>query len=154
MLRYKFYINPNPREFVKALVSLWPMKTVVIGIIFFLCTLPLFGQLEQDKVKHFTAGALSGAIGADIADGFSGGNRYWRIAGAVTSSLLAGLAKEAYDDYKYKGWDNRDLAATVLGGVSIGITIDIFSEKKHRKEKEMMVEIIEENMTFGKRDMD
>ena len=85
------------------------MKTVVIGIVLFLCALPLFAQLEQDK---------------------------------------------AYDEYKYKGWDNRDLAATVLGGVSIGITIDIFSEKKHRKEKEMMVEIIEENMIFGKRDRD
>ena len=69
----------------------------------FLCALPLCAQLEQDKVKHFAAGTLSGAIGADIADGFSGGNRYWRIAGAVTSSLLAGLAKEAYDEHKYGG---------------------------------------------------
>ena len=133
---------------------MWRMKTVIVGIIFFLCALPLHAQLEQDKVKHFAAGTLSGAIGADIADGFSGGNRYWRIAGAVTSSLLAGLAKEAYDECKYKGWDNRDLAATVLGGVSIGITIDIFSEKKQRKEKEMMVEVMEENMTSVMRDMD
>ena len=130
------------------------MKTVIVGVTFFLCALPLCAQLEQDKVKHFAAGTLSGAIGADIADGFSGGNRYWRIAGAVTSSLLAGLAKEAYDEHKYGGWDNRDLAATVLGGVSIGITIDIFSEKKQRKEKEMMAQIIDENMTFGKQGRD
>ena len=130
------------------------MKTVIVGVTFFLCALPLCAQLEQDKLKHFAAGTLSGAIGADIADGFSGGNRYWRIAGAVTSSLLAGLAKEAYDEHKYGGWDNRDLAATVLGGVSIGITIDIFSEKKQRKEKEMMVQIIDENMTFGKQGRD
>jgi len=130
------------------------MKTVIVGVTFFLCALPLCAQLEQDKVKHFAAGTLSGAIGADIADGFSGGNRYWRIAGAVTSSLLAGLAKEAYDEHKYGGWDNRDLAATVLGGVSIGIAIDIFSEKKQRKEKEMMVQIIDENMTFGKQGRD
>lgn len=133
---------------------MWPMKTVIVGVTFFLCALPLCAQLEQDKVKHFAAGTLSGAIGADIADGFSGGNRYWRIAGAVTSSLLAGLAKEAYDEHKYGGWDNRDLAATVLGGVSIGIAIDIFSEKKQRKEKEMMVQIIDENMTFGKQGRD
>ena len=133
---------------------MWPMKTVIVGVTFFLCALPLCAQLEQDKVKHFAAGTLSGAIGADIADGFSGGNRYWRIAGAVTSSLLAGLAKEAYDEHKYGGWDNRDLAATVLGGASIGITIDIFSEKRQRKEKEMMVQIIDENMTFGKQGRD
>ena len=130
------------------------MKTVIVGVTFFLCALPLCAQLEQDKVKHFAAGTLSGAIGADIADGFSGGNRYWRIAGAVTSSLLAGLAKEAFDEHKYGGWDNRDLAATVLGGVSIGITIDIFSEKRQRKEKKMMVQIIDENMTFGKQGRD
>ncbi|PXX24236.1 hypothetical protein C7972_11638 [Arenibacter sp. ARW7G5Y1] len=137
-----------------ALVSLWPMKYVIVGFMFFLCSMPLCAQLEKDKVKHFTAGTLSGAIGADIADGLSGGNRYWRIAGSVTSSLLAGLAKEAYDEYKYSGWDNRDLAATVLGGVSIGITIDIFSERKHRKRNEMLVHITQENMDFGSWEMD
>jgi len=49
---------------------------------------------------------------------------------------LAGLAKEAYDENKYKGWDNRDLAATVLGGITAGVTFNIFSKnRKKRKNK-------------------
>jgi uncharacterized protein YfiM (DUF2279 family) len=130
------------------------MKTIITGSIILLCALPIYAQLEQDKAKHFVAGSLSGAIGADIADRFSGGNRYWRIAGAVTSSVLAGLAKEAYDEYKYGGWDNRDLAATVLGGVSIGITIDIFSEKKQRRGRKEMLDLVQSNIAFPKRETD
>ncbi|MCK0188508.1 hypothetical protein [Arenibacter sp. F20364] len=130
------------------------MKTIITGIVIFLCAWPLKAQLEQDKAKHFVAGSLSGAIGADIGDRLSGGNRYWRIAGAVTSSLLAGLAKEAYDEHKYGGWDNRDLAATVLGGVSIGITIDIFSEKKQRRRREMMFDLTQHNVTFSDQETD
>ena len=130
-----------PKVFIKALVSLWPMKGIIIGIIISFSTLPISAQLQEDKVKHFAAGALSGAIGADIADRISNGNRYWRIAGAFASSLLAGLAKEAYDEHIYNGWDNRDLTATVLGGVSVGITIDIFSEKKKRRNREMLIRL-------------
>lgn len=129
------------------------MKRLVVGFVLFLCALPLCAQLEKDKVKHFGAGALSGAIGADIADGLSGGNRYWRLAGSITSSLLVGLAKEAHDEYTYDGWDNRDLAATVMGGVSIGIAIDIFSERKHRRHKGTIVHTRQENMDVGKRGM-
>ncbi|MCM4151303.1 hypothetical protein DHD05_06850 [Arenibacter sp. N53] len=117
------------------------MKGIILGILISFSTLSICAQLQEDKVKHFAAGALSGAIGADIADRISDGNRYWRIAGAFASSLLAGLAKEAYDEQRYNGWDNRDLTATVLGGVSVGVTIDIFSEKKKRRNKEMLISL-------------
>lgn len=94
---------------------------------------PLSAQLERDKILHFGAGAISGIVGATIADKVSRGDPYWRFAGAITASLLAGLAKEAYDENKYEGWDNGDLAATVLGGVTAGVTINLFSGKKNKK---------------------
>jgi uncharacterized protein YfiM (DUF2279 family) len=114
------------------------MKGIILSILISFSALPIRAQLQEDKVKHFAAGAMSGAIGADIADRISGGNRYWRIAGALASSLMAGLAKEAYDEHIYNGWDNRDLTATIMGGVTVGITIDIFSERKHRRNKELL----------------
>ena len=117
------------------------MKGIILSILISFSALPISAQLQEDKVKHFVAGAMSGAVGADIADRYSGGNRYWRIAGSFAASLLAGLAKEAYDEHIYNGWDNRDLTATVLGGVSVGITIDIFSEKKQRRKKEKWIDL-------------
>lgn len=102
-------------------------------MLIFILTLSFSAQAQEDKVLHFAAGAASGFIGAKIADKISNKDPNWRIVGAFTSSLLVGLAKEAYDEHKYKGWDNDDLAVTVLGGVTVGITINIFSGKKNKK---------------------
>lgn len=108
------------------------MNRIFIIIFFSLSVLPMYGQIEADKVKHFAAGAISGFIGAKITDKISNKDPNWRIVGAFASSLLVGVAKEAYDEHKYRGWDNGDLAATALGGVTVGITINIFSKKKKR----------------------
>jgi asparagine N-glycosylation enzyme membrane subunit Stt3 len=93
----------------------------------------LFGQIEKDKVYHFGAGMIAGAGGAFLASELSGHDRLWTFTGAVGASLLAGLAKEAIDEKNYGGWDNGDLAATVLGGVTIGVTIDLFTARKRRR---------------------
>lgn len=114
-------------------VSLYAMKVIIAIMFTFFSALPLNAQLQEDKVLHFAAGAASGFIGAKIADKISNKDPNWRIIGAFTSSLLVGLAKEAYDEHKYKGWDNDDLAVTALGGVTVGITINIFSGKRNKK---------------------
>jgi uncharacterized protein YfiM (DUF2279 family) len=107
------------------------MKRIVIVIIFCIAS-TVCAQLDGDKALHFGAGAISGYFGGKIADKISDGNPFWIITGAFTSSMLVGVAKEAYDEHRYKGWNNEDLAATVLGGVSIGITINLFSGKQKR----------------------
>ena len=95
-----------------------------------------YGQVERDKVLHFVGGNLYGLAGAGIAKQISDGNRYWTFAGAVGGSLLIGLGKEAVDaGQRENGWDNDDLLATVLGGLSVGFTIDMFTNKKNRKRK-------------------
>ena len=93
---------------------------------------PILAQIEQDKLLHYGAGVASGAAGAFIAHEISGGNRWWTLTGAVGGSLIAGLAKEAIDKNRYGVWDNGDLAATVAGGVTVGVVIELFRGKNRR----------------------
>lgn len=88
------------------------------------------GQVEQDKALHFAAGAFAGATGALIASKVTKRNRFWTVTGSVAASLLAGLAKEAIDTGNGGEWDNGDLGATVLGGVTVGVSIELFSKKE------------------------
>ncbi len=111
------------------------MKNILILIILLSSLAQLHAQLENDKVLHFGAGVLSGAVGAFIASELSDGDRCWTYVGAVGTSLLAGLAKETLDKKNNNRWDNGDLAATVLGGITVGLTIDLFRGKKRRKGK-------------------
>ena len=120
------------------------MKSMFFVLIAISTSWSLSAQLDGDKVLHFGAGAISGIVGATIADKVSRGDPYWRFAGAITASLLAGLAKEAYDENKYKGWDNGDLAATVLGGVTAGVTINIFSKNRRKRKNKVVLNSFEE----------
>ncbi|WP_343486770.1 hypothetical protein [Allomuricauda sp. d1] len=105
-----------------------------------------FSQLERDKALHFLGGNLFGLAGAGIAKNVSDGNRFWTFAGAVGGATLVGLGKEAIDSgQRENGWDNDDLLATILGGVTVGVTIDLFTDhkrnKKRRERKEAEAEI-------------
>ena len=76
--------------------------------------------------------------GAGIAKKLSDGNRFWTFAGSIGGATLIGLGKEAVDaGQRENGWDNDDLMATVLGGLSVGVTIDIFTDRKGRREKKL-----------------
>ncbi|OQD42623.1 hypothetical protein BUL40_08830 [Croceivirga radicis] len=93
-------------------------------------------QLEKDKALHFLGGNLYGLAGAGIAKQISKGNRFWTFAGAVGGSALIGLGKEAIDSGKGgSGWDNEDLLATVLGGLTVGVTIDLFTNHERQKKR-------------------
>ena len=103
--------------------------TKILVLLFFV-QFSLQAQVEEDKALHFAAGAFSGAAGALIASKISKRNRFWTVTGSVAASLVAGLAKEAIDKGNGGKWDNGDLAATVLGGVTVGVSIELFSKKE------------------------
>lgn len=118
-------------------LSLRSMKKILtISLLLFLAV-KAYGQIEQDKVLHYLGGNLYGLVGAGVANEISDGDRTWTFVGAVGGSLLIGLAKEAIDQNQYGGWSNEDLLATVLGGVTIGATIDIFKKRKQRKREQL-----------------
>jgi len=116
-------------------------KTTLILLLFLLIT-SSYGQLEKDKALHFLGGNLYGLVGAGVASQISNGNRTWTFVGSLGGSLLIGLAKEAIDHNQYDGWDNADVVATVLGGASVGVTVDIFKKRKKRKRDALFKEAI------------
>lgn len=106
------------------------MRTLIPTLLLFVLVSHCHGQVEQDKVLHFLGGNLFGLAGAGVAKHATKGNRVWTFVGAVTGSALAGVAKEVIDaGQRENGWDNGDLTATVLGGITVGIAIDLFSKK-------------------------
>jgi len=110
------------------------MRTLIPTLLFFVLASHCHGQVERDKALHFLGGNLFGLAGAGIAKQASEGNRIWTFVGSVAGSTLIGLAKETVDaGQRDNGWDNDDLAATILGGVTVGVTIDLFAKKDDRK---------------------
>ncbi|MGB5205555.1 MAG: hypothetical protein WBN63_15305 [Eudoraea sp.] len=105
-----------------------PITSILVMLLFI--QFSMRSQIEEDKALHFAAGAFSGAAGALIASKITNRNRFWTVTGSVAASLLAGLTKEAIDKGNGGNWDNGDLTATVLGGVTVGVSIELFSKKE------------------------
>ncbi|WP_211251565.1 hypothetical protein [Maribacter antarcticus] len=112
-------------------------RITLLFLILVLLITKSYAQIEKDKALHFLGGNLYGLVGAGLASQISKGNRAWTFVGSVGGSFLIGLAKEAIDENQYNGWDNADLLATVLGGASVGVTIDVFKKRKKRKRDEI-----------------
>lgn len=98
----------------------------------FLCLLfsisTIYAQSSADAVKHLGAGIVIGGVGGYAANKISKGQRGWTWAGAVGSSLVAGLAKEAfYDKPKGATWETRDVVFTTLGGVVSALALEVFT---------------------------
>ena len=87
-----------------------------------------YGQIAQDKKLHFMAGALVSTATYDYVFTKTKSKKKAFIY-SVASSIIAGLGKELLDQYNYGSFDNKDLLATALGGVSATITINIFTKK-------------------------
>jgi uncharacterized protein YfiM (DUF2279 family) len=125
------------------------MRILVFILIMLLSFNFVNSQIESDKALHFAGGALFGLAGAGIAKEISNGDRAWTFVGAVGGALLVGLGKEAVDaGQEGNSWDNGDVLATALGGVAVGITIDIFTGKKRRKQAKVSSLNYDENLNL------
>lgn len=88
--------------------------------------------IASDKQLHFMAGAFIGSAVYGVVYGNSGGNRKKaRVAGIVVATG-AGILKECYD-IGGSGFDPKDLAYTIAGGVTLVYTIDITAHMFKRK---------------------
>ena len=96
------------------------MKNLILSIALLLSISLTAQTIQKDKQKHFVAGVVSGYVGSKLTKN--------KFLGALIGSLIVGVGKEVYDEIKYKGYDNKDILATALGGVTIGVTIKIFDK--------------------------
>lgn len=109
------------------------MKIIILFFAFIL-SININAQDPGDAAKHIGAGVVIGVAGGYAAHKISNGQRGWKWAGAVGSSLAAGLAKEAiYDQSKGYEWETKDVLYTTLGGVLAGMAIDILTDNSRRR---------------------
>lgn len=94
----------------------------------------IYGQNNADVTKHLGAGIVIGGVGGYTAHKLFNGQRGWTWAGAVGSSLAAGLAKEAlYDQPSGAEWESRDVFFTTLGGIVSGLALDLLLKNNRRR---------------------
>ena len=107
----------------------------ILTLLLALSFIPMNAQLltEPDKKMHFGAGFIFGGISYGIIFEETQ-DKQLALLGSVATAFAAGYIKETRDKRMGYKFDNRDLLATTLGGLTIGVTFDIFGrEGKKRK---------------------
>lgn len=69
---------------------------------------------DKDKVLHFVVSMIIAIVAAVIVK-VCGGDKFEVLAAGWFAGFAAGVAKEIYDEYKYKGADEKDWAADLIG---------------------------------------
>lgn len=88
-------------------------------------------EIKEDKKLHFAAGAISGTLGYSLVYDATESKSKALLASIGTAALI-GFAKELSDsNTDGNKFDNNDLAATTLGGFSVGIVINLLNNKKN-----------------------
>ena len=103
-------------------------------IFLFMTTISMVGQSffqQQDKQLHFMAGTIAGGLGYKWSYDKHKNKKKAFIVG-VCSSLTVGLVKELYDSRTGGTVEIGDVAATTLGGITVGFTIPLFQNKNNR----------------------
>jgi len=90
---------------------------------------------EVDKQLHFAAGTIAGALGYHLYK-----DKHFDKHGAILASLAtgfaAGTAKELFDTaIQGEKFDTEDLTATILGSLTVSISIPLFEEIKNKPRK-------------------
>ena len=97
-------------------------------------------QIQDDKKLHFAAGAIASTVGYEYVYSKTG-DKNQALAAGILTSLVAGIGKEVHDSFQPKNkFDQHDVAATVLGGVTVSFTIKLNllnfgSELKNKRKK-------------------
>ena len=120
------------------------MKKIAIVLFF---TLSITNaQIQDDKKLHFAAGAIASTVGYEYVYSKTG-NKNQALAAGILTSMFAGIGKEVYDSFQPKNkFDQHDVAATILGGVTVSFTIklnllnfgsEIKNKRKKKKNKKL-----------------
>lgn len=109
------------------------MKIILlISTLFFSIT--SFTQIQTDKVAHFGVGYITGVASSSIILTHTKGKNEWfkSVGIGIGTGIVIGTGKELYDEWKYNGFDFKDLGVTVLGSAlgSVSIKITITQYKK------------------------
>ena len=97
-------------------------------------------QIQDDKKLHFAAGAIASTVGYEYVYSKTG-DKNQALAAGVLTSMIAGIGKEVYDSFQPKNrFDQQDVDATILGGVTVSFTIKLNlvnfgKEAKNKKKK-------------------
>ena len=84
---------------------------------------------QKDKQLHFMAGNVAGALGYMKSYEKHGDVKRAMITG-VCLAFAAGVMKEMYDASQGGYIEHGDVLATTLGGITINLTLPIFTERK------------------------
>ena len=85
---------------------------------------------EEDKQYHYAAGAMISAATYSIVYSKTKSKKKAFLYSTV-SAVLVGTLKEMYDHQQQGNrFDSRDVLATTYGGLTIGVTFNIFTKKK------------------------
>lgn len=101
-------------------------------LILLMITMPFQAQNffeQEDKQLHFMAGNVSGALGYMKSYDKHGDVKRAMITG-VCLAFASGIMKEMYDASQGGYIDPEDILATTLGGITINLTLPIFTETK------------------------
>ena len=74
-----------------------------------------FAELEKDKILHDDMVFTISLLAACVCRLLVSKEGYKVTACAFFAGFIAGVAKEIYDEWKYKGADERDWAADICG---------------------------------------
>jgi len=99
--------------------------------LFLLLPFVAFGQ--NDKIKHYVAGASISAISYSIVAPRVSHRDALLISFA--SGVLAGVAKEIYDSKGNGTPDVNDAIATALGSFTFTVTINLQSNQSNRRRR-------------------
>lgn len=111
------------------------MKTKISLLLISLSLFSNAQSITEDELLHFGTGAvLSGATYALVYGKTKNKSKaFWYSLGVST---LAGLTKEILDESAFDGYfDGREFAATVLGGLVVSVTLELFVGNRKKKQK-------------------
>jgi len=107
--------------------------TIITAMISFVCSAQLL--TEEDKKAHVLAGGFFAAPTSAITFNETGSYKKSFLNG-VYASVLVGVGKEVYDSSQSGNrFDNRDVLATVIGGIvssALTTSVSYLINKKKR----------------------